>query len=1215
RLPGQMVPSQFVTLDALPLTPNGKVDRKALPAPDASREASGRGYVAPRTPEEEVLCGIWAEVLGVERVGVEDNFFELGGHSLLATQVMSRLRDALGAELPLLTIFEAPSVATLTERVLKARPEGEALESPPLTRVPRGGELSLSFAQLRLWFVSRFEPDTSVYNIPVALRFDGRLDAAALAESLRAIVRRHEVLRTSFRDAGREPAQVVEPEVDFDLPITDLSRLPESEREAEALRLARREAARPFDLTRAPLVRARLVRLREVEHVLLLTMHHIVSDGWSLGVVVKELAALYGAFSAGEPSPLAPLPIQYADFAHWQRRLLGGEALEKRLAYWRRRLAGAPPVLELPTDRPRPAAQTHRGRTLTFDIPGPVAALLKALSRRENATLHMTLLACFKALLYRYTGQPEVVVGSPVAGRQRAEVEPLIGFFVNMLPLNTRLDGDLTFNELLARVRSLTLEAYAHQDVPFEKLVEELRPERSLSHAPFFQVAFALQNAPRAEPRLPGVTLSQFEVERATAKYDLTLMMAEGEGGLSASFEYSTDLFDATTIRRMSDNFGVLLAGVAADPGRRLSELPLLTNEERRRLLVEFNDTAREYPRHLCAHQLFEEQVRRAPDSVAVAGDGERLTYAELNARANRLARRLRRLGVGPESRVAILLERSPELVVSLLAVLKAGGCYVPLDPAYPEGRLRFMLEDSGAEVLLTDSALSGRLPGPARTLCLDAARERTEDESDADPRFPVDPSNLAYVIYTSGSTGVPKGISIPHYAINRLVFNTNYVSLGADERIAQASNSSFDAATFEIWGALLHGARLVIVSRDVTLSPRLFAGQIREQKITTLFLTTALFNQMAREAPSAFEGIRNLLFGGEAVEPRWVKEVLSRGAPVRLLHVYGPTESTTYASWHLVEGVPEGGATVPIGGPLSNTRIYLLDRGLRTVPFGVAGELYIGGDGLARGYLGRPGLTAERFVPDPFSGGGGERLYRTGDVCRYRPDGQIEFLGRLDQQVKLRGHRVEPGEVEAALGEHPAVRECAVVVREDVAGDKRLVAYVAAAGAAEAGGLREYLRGRLPEYMVPSAYVFLDALPLTPNGKVDRKALPAPDAGGSRGGAEYVAPRTAVEKVVAGIWSELLGVERVGVHDNFFDLGGHSLLATRILSHVREIFCVELPLRSLFESPTVDSMAEAMSRAAGREAVEEIARALIEIEALSEDEVKVVLLGEPVAE
>ena len=1111
-----------------------------------------------------------------------------------------------------------PAISSDRRKLLSLMLQKEGGAAPSARAIPsRGGEgpWPVSFAQQRLWLLDQLEGGGPAYSVPTAVRLTGRLDAAALRAALSEVARRHEALRTTFAAEAGRPVQLVRPPSAVALPVIDLSRLGAGRAEAEARRAAREEAGRGFDLSSGPLLRARLLRLSEEEHVALLNMHHIISDAWSRGVLIGELVRLYEAYAVGRKSPLAELEVQYADYAVWQRDWLRGEALEEQLSYWRRQLEGAPAVTDLPSDRPRPALQSQRGAEYKFALDGKLSSELKKLSREEGVTPFMLLLAAFKVLLYRYTGQTDLVVGTPIAGRTRAEVEPLIGFFVNTLALRTDLSADPSFVELLGRARETCLGAYAHQDVPFERLVEELQPERSLAHAPLFQVMFGLQNTPQAETRLPGVTLSQFEVERATAKYDLTLMMAEGEGGLSASFEYSTDLFDATTIRRMSDNFGVLLAGVAADPGRRLSELPLLTNEERRRLLVEFNDTAREYPRHLCAHQLFEEQVRRAPDSVAVAGDGERLTYAELNARANRLARRLRRLGVGPESRVAILLERSPELVVSLLAVLKAGGCYVPLDPAYPEGRLRFMLEDSGAEVLLTDSALSGRLPGPARTLCLDAARERTEDESDADPRFPVDPSNLAYVIYTSGSTGVPKGISIPHYAINRLVFNTNYVSLGADERIAQASNSSFDAATFEIWGALLHGARLVIVSRDVTLSPRLFAGQIREQKITTLFLTTALFNQMAREAPSAFEGIRNLLFGGEAVEPRWVKEVLSRGAPVRLLHVYGPTESTTYASWHLVEGVPEGGATVPIGGPLSNTRIYLLDRGLRTVPFGVAGELYIGGDGLARGYLGRPGLTAERFVPDPFSGGGGERLYRTGDVCRYRPDGQIEFLGRLDQQVKLRGHRVEPGEVEAALGEHPAVRECAVVVREDVAGDKRLVAYVAAAGAAEAGGLREYLRGRLPEYMVPSAYVFLDALPLTPNGKVDRKALPAPDAGGSRGGAEYVAPRTAVEKVVAGIWSELLGVERVGVHDNFFDLGGHSLLATRILSHVREIFCVELPLRSLFESPTVDSMAEAMSRAAGPEVVEEIARALIEIEALSEDEVKVVLLGEPVAE
>ncbi|HEX8353506.1 MAG TPA: amino acid adenylation domain-containing protein, partial [Pyrinomonadaceae bacterium] len=1008
RLPEHMVPSLFVELDALPLTPNGKVDRKALPAPDASQHGGMREYVAARTPEEEALCEIWRQVLGLERVGADDDFFELGGHSLLATQVMSRLREALRVELPLRVIFESPSVAALAGRVVKARLEGGALEeSAPLARVPREGELPLSFAQLRLWLVSQFEPDTSVYNVPVALRFGGRLDRAALASALRDVITRHEVLRTSFRVVGQEPAQVIEPEPEFELHVTDLRGLPGREREAEAMRLARAEAQRPFDLTRAPLVRAALVRLRDDEHVLLLTLHHIVSDAWSLGVLVKELAALYEAHTTGVTPPLAPLAFQYADFAHWQRRLLAGAALEKQLAYWRRRLADAPPVLELPTDRPRPAVQSHAGKTLTFAIPGAVAASLAALGRRENATPFMTLLACFKVMLHRYTGQTHVVVGSPVAGRGRAEVEPLIGFFVNMLPLNTALAGDMTFRELLARVRSSTLDAYAHQDVPFEKLVEELQPGRSLSHAPFFQVAFALQNTPRTELSLPGLTLGLLEVERETSKFDLTLTVDERADGLVASFEYSTDLFDEPTVRRMAAHFKTLLRGIAARPDARLSELPLLEPGERRRLLVDFNDTARDYGRDVCVHQLFEQHARRSPEAVALTYGGEQLTYGELNSRANDLARRLRGLGVGPEVRVAILLERSAALVVSALATLKAGGAYVPLDPQYPSERLRFMLADSGAQVLLTDSSLGARLSAdaPVRTLRLDTDCALPADEGDADVRVEVGPSNLAYVIYTSGSTGVPKGVAVTHGGLLNLVrWHVEAFDVNARDRATQLAGVSFDASVWEVWPYLASGASLHLPDEETRLTPERLRDWLASRAVTVTFLPTPLAEQVLALSWPPDVALRTLLTGGDRLHRH-----PPSGLPFGLVNNYGPTECSVVATSGAVPaGVPGESAAPAIGRPVSNARVYVLDERMEPAPVGVPGELYVGGEGLARGYQGSPALTAERFVPDPFSAEPGARLYRTGDVARFLADGRVEFIGRRDGQVKVRGFRVE---------------------------------------------------------------------------------------------------------------------------------------------------------------------------------------------------------------
>ncbi|HEX8558916.1 MAG TPA: amino acid adenylation domain-containing protein, partial [Pyrinomonadaceae bacterium] len=1054
RLPEYMAPSAFVRLDALPLTPSGKVDYRRLPAPAGERPELGQGYVAPRTELEKVLAEMWRGVLRVSEVGVHDNFFDLGGDSIHAAIFINSLQKRLGLVVYVVTLFDAPTIAALAarleERHASALPARKELT--PIRPLARDGarQFPLSFAQQRLWFIDRLTLGSSFYNIPQALRLSGPLDAGALGRSLNEIVRRHEALRTSFADSGGRPVQVVHDPRPLGLPLADLSGLPEPVREREALRLAVEEAHRPFDLSAAPLMRAGLLRLGPQEHVLLVTTHHIVSDGWSMGVFVRELSALYGAFLRGEPSPLAEPPVQYADFAVWQREWLQGEALEEQLDYWRRQLGGELPVLKLPTDRPRPPALSYKGAEQPLELPAELTGRLKSLGRREGATLYMTLLAGFFALLHRYTGQEDLVVGTPIAGRNRRETEGLIGFFVNTLVLRAGVAGGDSFRGLVERVREATLGAYAHQEVAFEKLVEELHPERDMSRNPLFQVMFALQNAPLEDFALPGLRLGPFDTGNDMTRFDLEFHLWEDGGAVAGTLIYNTDLFDAATVAQMLGHYRNLLEGAAADPDARVSDLPLLTGAESRLLLREWNDTRREYPRDKCVHELFEAQAARTPDAAAVVSEEGRVTYRELNERANRLARALRRRGVGAESLVGVCLGRGADLVAALLGVLKAGGAYLPLDPEYPRERLAFMLEDAGARVLLTERQKLGALPaGRTEVICLDDGAGADAESAENLPPAAA-PDNLAYVIYTSGSTGRPKGVCINHRAINRLVLGTDYVELTASDRVAQVSTASFDAATFEFWGALLHGAQLHVVPREVAISPQEFAAHIRERGITTMFLTTALFNQLARARPGALAPLGQLLFGGEACDPERVREVLSKGAPRRLLHVYGPTENTTFSTWHLVGEPPPPGGAVPIGRPIANTEAYVLGADLRPVPPGVAGELFLGGEGLMRGYLNRPGATAEKLTPHPFSDEPGARLYRTGDLVRQLRDGSVEFIGRVDRQVKVRGFRIEPGEIEAALAEHPAVGECVVMAREEQPGERRLVAYVVA----RAGGV-----------------------------------------------------------------------------------------------------------------------------------------------------------------
>ncbi len=1178
-LPEHMIPAAFVFLDAMPLSPNGKVDRKALSRIEPER--AGGGSTAPRTPVEALLAAIWSDLLGVEAVAVEDHFFHLGGHSLMATRLISRLRDAFGVELPLRVPFEAPTLGELAARIESARLGGDR-PVPPLRPAPRLEDPPLSFPQERLWFLDQLDPGSPLYNIPAALRLSGELDRFALERSFQEVVRRHETLRTTFPTRDGRPVQRIAPALDLLLPEVDLSALAAETRGAELRRLAAAEAVRPFDLWAGPLLRVLTLRLGAREHACLFTIHHIVGDAWSLDVVVREVGTLYAAFLLGESSSLPELPLQYGDFAVWQREWLQGETLEAELAWWRQELAGAPTVLDLPSDRPRPAARTSRGEALPVAL--PAAGLLHAVCRREGVTPFMALLASFQALLHRMTGLEDLLVGTPIAGRARTELEGLIGFFVNTLPLRGRPAGHATFRERLAEARATALGAFAHPDIPLERLVEDLGVERSLAYPPLVQVAFALQNAPGGAVELPGLTIAPIDLAGSTAKFDLTLSLFEAGGRLGGGLEYSADLFDRATMQRLLGHFGVLLDAALGDPGRTLADLPVLEESARHQILAEWNDYRSAFPER-GVPELFEEQADLRPEAVAAVFGEESLTYAELDRHANRLANFLSSLGVGLGTPVAIYLERSLEMVVSTLAVLKAGGAYVPLDTSYPEERLAFMLEDVGAPVLITREEWLGLFAGArVEAVCVDRYAPVLARMSAERPRMEIPAQALAYVIYTSGSTGRPKGVAVPHRAIVRLVRDTNYVALGPDDVIAQASNTSFDAATFEIWGALLNGGRLVGVTKETMLSPADLAAQIRREGIGVLFLTTALFNQVAREAPEAFAPLQWVLFGGELVDPARVRSLLHSGPPERLLHVYGPTESTTYASWHLVDAVPEGAVTVPIGQPLGNTTLLVLDRSLRPVPPGWSGELYVGGDGLAWGYAHRPELTAERFVPDPFAEHG-ERLYRTGDLVRRRADGAIEFLGRADFQVKIRGFRIELGEVESALVALPGVRDAAVLVTGE-GSEKRLVAYVAMpspSGPDQLPDLRGALAGRLPSFMIPSAIVVLDALPLNPNGKVDRKALARiePPAAEERE-AGYVAPRTPAEELLAGIWSELLAVGRVGAEDSFFDLGGHSLLATRLVSLVRERFAVELPLRTVFEAPSLAGMALAVEQAQG---------------------------------
>ena len=1112
-------------------------------------------------------------------------------------------REALTPELRAeLSERKAQIIAFLSDRSDPAREQKE----PPLQSVPRNGKLPLSFAQERLWFLDQYEPGKPFYNICQGLRLSGRLDIEALERSINEIIRRHEVLRTTFSMVADEPVQIIAQPVNRSLARVDLSDRPVNEREEEARRIVGEEARRPFDLARGPLLRTTLVRLAEDDHVLLLTMHHIVSDGWSMGVLNRELAVLYGAFCHLEPSPLSELPIQYADYAVWQREWLQGEVLDGQLTYWKKQLEGAPGVLDLPTDRPRPAVQSYLGARSSFELSKELTDQLKALSRKENTTLFMTLLAAFQALLYRYTGQQDIVVGSPIANRTRVEIEGLIGFFVNTLVLRTELSGNPSFRELLQRVRTTALEAYDHQDLPFEKLVEELNPERSLSHSPLFQVMFVLHNA-TAGPRSHSDLISNpVKLENDTTKFDLSVSLIERSDGIKGSCEYSTDLFNEATIVRLGEHFRMLLEGLSRNPDRSVSDLPMLTEAETDKLILEWNDTRREYATNKCIHELFEEQVKRTPEAVAVVFEGEELTYRELNQRANQVARYLIKLGARPETLVGICMERSLEMIVGILGILKAGAVYMPQDPCFPDERLSLMWEDTRASVLLSQEHLTEKLPHfGGRVVCVDRDWEQISKESDADVESAVIAENLAYVIYTSGSTGKPKGVQVPHTnVVNVLTHVREALGFTDKDSSLLLANICFDISVMEFLLPLVVGARLVVVGASVAVDGERLARLVSSCGATMLHATPATWRLLLQAGWTGDEKLK-ILCGGEALPSELANRLASQGSS--LWNLYGPTETTIYSAAAVYSSELSDG-TVSIGRSISNTQIYIVDDCLQPVPVGVPGQLYIGGAGLARGYLNRAELTAASFIPNPFSREPGTRIYKTGDLARYLPDGSIEYLGRLDHQVKLRGLRIELGEIEVVLSEHPQVRHSVVLAREDVPGDKQLTAYIVLDEGAVAGAdeLRRFLKAKLPEYMVPSAYVFLESFPLTSNGKLDRRALPAPNRGSTEAIDGRGAPRTLMEEMIAGIWADVLKLDRFGIHDNFFDLGGHSLKATQVMSRLRQAMRADLSVRVLFEAPTVAEFALRVEQSlADTGELEELARHVVELDSLSDEEIE----------
>ncbi|MGB8345909.1 MAG: amino acid adenylation domain-containing protein, partial [Ktedonobacteraceae bacterium] len=1212
-LPEYMIPATMLFLDTLPLLPGGKLDRRALLELAAPHEGEARSSAPARDLVEEMLAGIWSRTLDVEQVGIHDDFFALGGHSLLAIQVIARIRGAFGVELPLRALMQSPTIARLAEHIRVARQDEPEGVIPPLLPALRVGNAPLSYAQQRQWFLDQLDPGNARANVFGAVRLRGPLQVEALEQSIQAVARRHEILRTTFAVVADEdePVQIVAPELALSLAVIDLQAAPEAGREAEALRLVIAEEQRPFDLARGPLLRVTLLRLAEEEHLLLLTSHHIIFDGWSINVFLRELAALYKACAQGEAPALPELPVQYTDYARWQRQWLRGDRLDALLAWWKQRLAD-PPVLLLPTDRPRPAFWHDHAATLPLVLPERLTSALKELSRREGVTLFMTLLAAFQCVLARYSGQQDIVVGSPVANRRWAELEGLIGCFINTLILRIDLSGNPTFRELLSRVREVALDAYAHQDAPVEKLVEELQSRRDLSRNPLFQALFALQNDPREQVNLPALAPSFLRVESETTTVDLDLTLWEKGEELVGGFKYSSALFDEPIIQHIKEDWLALLELVAADPAQHIADLPLLSSAEQQQLLEEWNATEADYARDRCIHELFEAKVERTPAAVAVVFGEECLTYAQVNAQANQLAYHLHAIDAGPGAAVAVYMERSLEMIPALLGILKAGGAYVPLETSFPAARIQWILSSLHIRTLITQSKLlvtlqESQLADLENIICLDQdfshealewmSEQRVWTRADLDT-LPMEnlprqsgPDDLAYIIFTSGSTGTPKGVMVRHRPVINLIEWVNRTfAVNAADRVLFITSLCFDLSVYDIFGLLAAGGSIQVVPGPDLKEPERLLELLRDAPITFWDSAPAALQQLVpffapspTRASSRTSKLRLIFLSGDWIPLKLPDAAREQFPCAEVVSLGGATEATVWSNFYCVQEVAAHWSSIPYGKPIQNARYYILDPYLYPCPIGVTGDLCIGGECLASGYANDPALTAQKFLPDPFTARSGMRLYKTGDRARFWSNGTIEFLGRADTQVKIRGFRVELGEIEAALARHPAVQVAVVEAQAGASGEKRLAAYVVARVGYELSSreLRRYLQEQLPEYMVPAAFVLLDALPVTANGKVDRRKLPALDEYLPPGQEEiYVAPTTPVEERMVELWAEVLHLRRVGIHDNFFEIGGHSLLSVQLIARVRAAWSINLPLRSLFEAPTAAGLAAQVEQA-----------------------------------
>ena len=1174
---------------------------------------------------ESYLIEREARVLGIspEDIDPKEPLTTLGLDSLKVFELKNQIEVDLKIEVSVADFFEGMSTRSLVTKILAQITTDE----PPLLSLtqtePNTSSHPLSFSQRGLWFIDRITSNTATYNIPLVINLHGCVDITVLQACLNEIIRRHEILRTSFKVLDGQPVQVINRDVSLTLEVEDLRSHQISDRAVG--HLTTELAQQPFDLSSKSLMRAKCVRISDEDYHLIIVLHHIVADGWSIGVLLEELVTLYEKFARGKPS-LSELPheiigrsafrgngahprrvlqsktkeglaavaarttpVQYKDFVYWQRKCLSSERLQGSLAYWQQKLQGELPALNLPTDRPRPTVQTFKGDRAKLVLPLTLKQELKDLSRQQRVTLFMTLLTAFKILLYRYTGQTDLLVGSPIANRSKAEIEQLIGFFVNVIVMRTDLSGDLSFLDLLERVKSTALEAYVHQELPFEKLVEELKLNRDLSYNPLFQVMFVLQNVPKPNLSLSDLLVSYEEGYNNTSKFDLTLFMEDCDRGLVAICEYNTDLFNADTIARMLGHFQTLLENIVSNPQQSISKLPLLTPPEVRQLLVEWNDTKTDYPQDKCVHQLFEEQVEKTPNAVAVIFDNQRLTYQELNSRANQLARHLQQIGVKSDVLVGICMHRSIEMVVGLLAIMKAGGAYIPLDPAYPQERLAFTITDSQISVLLTQTCLASDLPthsAQIKIICIDNESKAFERYSQENVVSNARPENLAYLIYTSGSTGKPKGVQIPHRAVvNFLSTMAQTPGLEKKDVLLSVTTLSFDIAALEIYLPLIVGARLVLANQSVIADGTQLLKQLANHNVTVMQATPATWRMLLAAGWQNKNDLK-ILCGGEALDSSLAHQLIERGKEV--WNLYGPTETTIWSAVQKVSDKDRQQGICPIGRPIANTKFYILDPQQNLVPVGVPGELHIGGIGLARGYWNRPDLTGEKFISSPIppqfplsKGGTGDRLYKTGDLVRYQADGKFEFLGRIDHQVKIRGFRIELGEIEVLLKQHPQVRETVVIARKDIANDSRLVAYLVTHEnvTLSVNELRKFLRAKLPDYVLPSAFVTLDKLPLTPNGKIDRRALPLPESLRPTLTTTYQAPQSETEQKIAKLWQEVLHLDQVGIHDNFFDLGGHSLLLLEVNQKLNKSLQRDLSVVEMFQHPTIASLGKFLTQ------------------------------------